>query len=81
MRAKQMASLPEATRRNYASVYNRLGNEGPIVQSEAKVYMNDLDCAALVEHEESKAVDGYIEDILGMMPCQGLTHVCQSSVL
>lgn len=78
MRAKQMANLPKATRRNYNSVCNLLSNDGPIVESEANVYMNDLDCAALIEHDESKAVDGFIEDVLALMPCQRATRVSET---
>lgn len=70
-----MASLPKATRRNYASVCNLLSNDQPLSQIETDLYMNDLDFVALVEEAESKSVDGFIEDILTMLPCRRLTRV------
>lgn len=75
MRVKEMASLPKATRRNYASVCTYLTDEQPISQNEIKLFMNDVDFVALFEEDESKAVDGFVEDILSMIPCRRLTRV------
>lgn len=70
-----MASLPKATRRDYKSVCNWLSTEGQIAEKEANVFMVDLDCASLVEQDESKAMDGYVEDILGNLPCKQMMKV------
>lgn len=76
MRAKEMASLPKATRRNYASVCNYLfSDDPPVSQHERDLFMHDVDFVALVEQDESKAVDGFIEDLLSMIPSRRLTQV------
>lgn len=74
-----MANLPKATDRNYASVCQWLKNECPLSETEADVFAKDLDFVALVENEESKSVDGLIEDILTMMPCRRFTRVSSIS--
>ncbi|CAK4034151.1 hypothetical protein CB0940_08593 [Lecanosticta acicola] len=74
MRAKAMASLPKASLRNYASVCNHIYNKAPFTEREKKVFMNDSDFVALIEQEETKSFDGFIEDILSMLPCRGLTR-------
>ena len=70
-----MANLPKATDRNYAAVRQWLKNECPLSENEADVFMNDLDFVALIETEESRSVDGFIEDILTKIPCRPLTRV------
>lgn len=78
IRARAMSSLPKATVRNYLSICNQLDNRAPLAQREHDVFMNDTDFVALVEQEEYKAFDGFVEDILTMMPWPRLTRVSLS---
>ena len=77
-----MASLPRATRRNYTSVVNILSNKGgPLSENEKNVFMNDVDCAALVEREDGTGFDGFVEDLLTFLPCRRLNRVSSTSSL
>ncbi|KAM3416514.1 hypothetical protein BST61_g8104 [Cercospora zeina] len=73
-RVKEMSSLPKATRRNYTSVCNHIGKHAPIAQREQDVFMNDSDFVALVEQQETKSFDGFVEDILALLPCKRVTQ-------
>lgn len=74
-RVKEMSSLPKATRRNYTSVCNHIDKHAPIAQREQDVFMNDSDFVALVEQHETKSFDGFVEDILTLLPCKRVTQV------
>lgn len=37
--------------------------------------MHDVDFVALVQQDESKAIDGFVEDLLTMLPYRRLTKV------
>ncbi|KAF2213854.1 hypothetical protein CERZMDRAFT_95884 [Cercospora zeae-maydis SCOH1-5] len=73
-RVQEMSSLPKATRRNYTSVCNHIDKHAPIAQREQDVFMNDSDFVALVEQHEAKSFDGFVEDILTLLPCKRVTQ-------
>ncbi|PPJ50711.1 hypothetical protein CBER1_07695 [Cercospora berteroae] len=73
-RVREMFSLPKATRRNYTSVCNHIDKHAPIAQREQDVFMNDSDFVALVEQHETKSFDGFVEDILTLLPCKRITQ-------
>ena len=81
MRVKSMASLRKASLRDYTSVCNHIYNKAPFADREKKIFMNDSDFVALVEQEETKSFDGFVEDVLSMLPCRRLTRVRSTPLL
>ncbi|KAK7548921.1 hypothetical protein BKA81DRAFT_368412 [Phyllosticta paracitricarpa] len=69
IRARQMASLPHATHRNFQSVFNWMHNKQPLCESENQFTTAEQDVVALVDPKEGGWFDAFIEDyFLPMLP-------------
>ncbi|KAK8184414.1 hypothetical protein BC567DRAFT_260596 [Phyllosticta citribraziliensis] len=69
IRARQMASLPQATHRNFTSVSNWMHNKKPLYEPENGFIMAEQDLVALVDPKEGGWFDAFIEDyFLPMLP-------------
>ena len=63
-----MASLQNATMRNYNSLFNWIYHNAPLCTPEAEFIKQHEDFVALTDAKEGGWFDGLVEDILSMVP-------------
>ncbi|KAK4994332.1 hypothetical protein LTR66_005604 [Elasticomyces elasticus] len=69
-RARSMTSLQKPMGRNYTSVFNWMYHNAPLCEPEAEFIKHEDDFVALADAQEGGWFDGFVEDILSMMPCR-----------
>jgi len=70
VRCQAFASLKKASTRNYNSFANWIHNKKPLSREESKFVKHDEDFIALADGQEGGWFDGFVEDILSLVPCK-----------
>lgn len=68
MRIKASISHSAVTNRNYHSVYRWVLDKKPLSQGETDFLKHREDFVALADGQEGGWFDGFLEDILGLLP-------------
>ncbi|KAI9881094.1 MAG: hypothetical protein M1830_008252 [Pleopsidium flavum] len=70
LRCQAFASLKKASTRNYNSFANWIHNKKPLSREESKFVKHNEDLIALADGQEGGWFDGFVEDILSLVPCK-----------